>query len=110
MRMSILGPTIVVAMFWSATSWAQSTHTTSPLAEASQRECSSSLLARSEMQTPKPIPVIRPLRFQEIPATLGATRGTQDQSVAAVHAPPNAENQQESEPALVVVPQTEVAH
>jgi len=26
-----------------------------------------SLLARSEMQRPKPLPVVRPLRFQEIP-------------------------------------------
>ena len=29
----------------------------------------SNLLARSDMQTPRAIPVIRPLRFQEIPAS-----------------------------------------
>ena len=30
----------------------------------------SNLLARSDMQTPRAIPVIRPLRFQEIPASV----------------------------------------
>lgn len=30
----------------------------------------SNLLARSDMQSPRAIPVIRPLRFQEIPASL----------------------------------------
>ena len=36
----------------------------------------SALLARSDMQTPKPIPIVRPLRFHEIPV---ATEPTSEQ-------------------------------
>jgi hypothetical protein len=61
------------------------------------------------MQTPKPIPVIRPLRFQEIPLSSGATRG-EHQSVDSHNLPASAEIQQESDPALLVGTQTDVAH
>jgi hypothetical protein len=107
---SILGLTIVVAIFWSAASRAQSAHQTSSLTEVTPRKSSSSLLARSEMQAPKPIPVIRPLRFQEIPATPGTGRGAEHQSVASDDSAASAKNQQESGPALLVVPETDVAH
>jgi hypothetical protein len=38
---------------------------------SSQRR-NSSLLDRSDMQSPKPIPVVKPLRFQEIPVATDA--------------------------------------
>jgi hypothetical protein len=107
---SILGSTLVVAMFWSVASPAQSAHKTSSSTEVTPRESSSSLLARSQMQAPKPIPVIRPLRFQEIPASSGVTSGGEHQSVGTDNSPANAENRRESEPALLSVPQTDRAH
>ena len=103
---SILGLTIVVAMFWSAASRAQSAHKTSSLTELTPRESSSLLLARSEMQVPKPIPIIRPLRFQEIPASLGARRGAEKQSMAVDNLPAGAESQPDSEVAVPIVSQT----
>jgi hypothetical protein len=108
---SIFGLTLVVAMLmcWSAASPAQSAHKTPSSTEVSSRESSSSLLARSQMQAPKPIPVIRPLRFEEIPVSSGATSGGEHQSAATDNPPANAENQRESEPALSV-PQTDGAH
>jgi hypothetical protein len=35
----------------------------------------SSLLARSDMQTPKPIPIVKPLHFQEIPVAIEPNSG-----------------------------------
>ena len=107
---SILGSTLVVAMFWSVASPAQSAHKTSSSTEATPRESPSSLLARSQMQAPKPIPVIRPLRFQEIPASSGVTSGGEHQSVASDDSAASAKHPQESEPALLNVPQTDVGH
>jgi hypothetical protein len=107
---SILGSTLVVAMFWSAASPAQSAYKTSSSTETAPRESLSSLLARSQMQAPKPIPVIRPLRFQEIPASSGVTSDGEHQSVASDGSTANAKQQQDSEPALLSVPQTEHAH
>lgn len=106
----ILGLTMVVAMFWSAASRAQSTHQQSPVTETAPRESLFSLLARSELQAPKPIPAIRPLRFQEIPVGLGARRGADNQPVASDKVPASADSQQETKPALLVLPQTNVAH
>jgi len=62
------------------------------------------------MQVPKPIPVIRPLRFQEIPANAGTTLGGEQQSVASDDSAVSTKNQQEGEPTLsVFVPRTDVA-
>jgi len=51
-----------------------------------QPESRTTLLARSDMQTPKSIPIIRPLRFQEIPARFnvhGAERRASDMANAS---------------------------
>jgi len=58
------------------------------------------------MQAPKPIPVIRPLRFQEIPVSTGDRRGADELSMTLDSSPANAEPQQAIEPALLLVPQT----
>jgi len=107
---SILGSTLVVAMFWSVASPAQSAHKTSSSTEATPRESTSSLLTRSQMQAPKPIPVIRPLRFQEIPASSGVTSGGEHQSVASDDSAATAKPQHDCEPGLLRVPQTDGAH
>lgn len=106
---SILGLIIFFTVLWSAASEAQSTSQTSPLTGTTPRE-TSPLLARSEMQAPKPIPVIRPLRFQEIPISPRARRGADHESVASDDSPVSAEKQQESEPAVLVLPQADIAH
>lgn len=68
--------TVVVLFFlvlWTTASWPQST-TQLPAASGpapQARPNHSSLLARSEMQKPKPLPITRPLRFQEIPVATG---------------------------------------
>jgi hypothetical protein len=89
---------------------AQSAHKTPSLTEITPRsESSSLLLGRSEMQAPKPIPVIRPLRFQEIPASPEGKLGAEKQSVPLESLPTRGEPEQESEPALSVMPQTNFA-
>src|SRR5437016_5364855 len=102
MRTSIIGLTIVVATFWSAASHAQSASKTPSLAEITLRaESQSSLLARSDMQVPKPIPVIRPLRFEEIPVGPG-TRGGEKPCTVPHKSAVDMETQQGNEPGLVV--------
>ena len=111
MRRSTLGLTIVAAMLSSPAIQAQSPHKTSSLIEITPRsESSSSLLGRSEMQVPKPIPVIRPLRFQEIPASPGGKRGVDKQSTTLDSLSAGAGTERASEPTLLAVPQTNVAH
>lgn len=108
MRTSIFGLAIVVAMFWNATGQAQSAHKSTSLTEiAPGSESSSSLLARSEMQIPKPIPIIRPLRFQEIPVSPGA-RGGEKRSMVPNNLPIGTGGQDGNEPALTLVPQTNI--
>jgi hypothetical protein len=41
----------------------------------------SPLLARSEMQRPRPLPTVRPLRFQEIPVNADSSR-SEDKTTA----------------------------
>lgn len=65
LRDSIIG----VAISWSLVSWSQSP-ALRPTAADNKRQPeadSSSLLAYSDLQKPRPLPIIKPLRFQEIP-------------------------------------------
>ncbi|HZS99905.1 MAG TPA: hypothetical protein VFA40_24170 [Terriglobales bacterium] len=100
--------TIAAAMLSSSAVHAQSGHKTPSLTEITPRsESSSLLLGRSEMQAPKPIPVIRPLRFQEIPASPEGKRGVEKQALDSL--PAGGGTEKASEPALLVMPQTNVA-
>jgi len=60
-------------VLWTAAGWGQLAKE-QPVAHESTRKPKpnySSLLARSEMQQPKPLPITKPLRFQEIPVAIG---------------------------------------
>jgi hypothetical protein len=60
-------------LLWTTASWPQST-AQSPAASGpapQARPNHSSLLARSEMQKPIPLPITKPLRFQETPVATG---------------------------------------
>lgn len=62
----------VLLLLWTVVSWGQSA-TEQPAGHDSDRKSKptySSLLARSEMQQPKPLPITKPLRFQEIPVAI----------------------------------------
>lgn len=66
--------TLVRTLLLLGISWATvcSAQSSAPCADqvgdsASSRLRNATLLGRSEMQRPQPIPVVRPLRFQEIP-------------------------------------------
>jgi len=55
---------LCLSVLWTTTGWAQSAL---PHSESLSSPKANSLLARSEMQVPKPLPIIKPLRFDEIP-------------------------------------------
>ena len=66
---------ILVGLSWATVCSAQSATPTPSASQAkdavSSRPRYTTLLGRSEMQRPQPIPVVRPLRFQEIPVEAG---------------------------------------
>jgi hypothetical protein len=67
------GTAFVLLLLWTVVSWGQSA-TEQPAGHDADRKSKpnySSLLARSEMQQPKPLPITKPLRFQEIPVAIG---------------------------------------
>jgi hypothetical protein len=69
---NLRGTAFALLLLWTVAGWAQSV-TEQPAGHDSARKSKpnySSLLARSEMQQPKPLPITRPLRFQEIPVTI----------------------------------------
>ena len=72
---TLLFTTIIVPVLLVATVQCQSANQESTDQISKITECRphserwSNLLARSDMQSPRAIPVIRPLRFQEIPAS-----------------------------------------
>lgn len=74
---------LVLLAFLITASWAQSA-TQQPSAHEpavqTKPSTSSQLMARSDLQLPKPLPVVKPLRFQEIPVTI--CRGEQQQGSA----------------------------
>lgn len=108
MRRLILGFTTVLAMSCSALH-AQSGQKISESTEVTPRSGVSSLLARSEMQIPKPIPITRPLRFQEIPASLGARQGGEKQPRVIDNFPTGAKSSPDNDVELPVI-QTSSAH
>lgn len=62
--MRCVGTYLCLSVVWSLTGWAQSAQQHS---ESHSSPKANSLLARSEMQVPRPLPIIKPLRFDEIP-------------------------------------------
>ena len=69
MRTWIFCVTTIAPLLWAFAAPGQSANQVSAVTDVKARpESPTTLLARSDMQTPKSIPVIRPLRFQEIPA------------------------------------------
>jgi hypothetical protein len=77
MRSKFCGLTTLLIMFlWAADGFAQSPSRSQSSPDSSTRSQprTASLLARSDMQRPKPLPIVRPLRFQEIPVATDAPR------------------------------------
>jgi len=69
MRTSISCLAIATTLLWAFAASGQSTSQAPTLTNLkAQPPSRTTLLARSDMQSPKPIPIIRPLRFREIPA------------------------------------------
>jgi hypothetical protein len=63
---------VVLLFLWKGASWAQSATQGLPARDSKfqSQPNATSLVARSEMQRPRPLPVTRPLRFQEIPVAV----------------------------------------
>src|SRR5690349_2759323 len=82
MRSKFCG-TITLIFLWSCICVSQTASPTQPRSDSSTRSQArmSPLLARSEMQHPKPLPTVRTLRFQEIPVSADASR-TEDKTPA----------------------------
>jgi hypothetical protein len=109
MRASIIGLILVVGMFWSADGCAQSAPNACYLREiAPHSGALTSLLARSDMQVPKPIPVVRPLRFQEIP-TVPKAQDNQKRAMIPDGFPAGMEVQRGNEPGTTLAPETNAA-
>jgi hypothetical protein len=66
--------TLLIVFLWAADGLAQSPSRSQSTSDTDIRSLprTASLLARSDMQRPKPLPVVRPLRFQEIPVATDA--------------------------------------
>jgi hypothetical protein len=62
---------ICLPLLWSLVSWSQSPpeHPSGAENKHQPEADRSTLLAYSELQKPRPLPIVKPLRFQEIPLT-----------------------------------------
>jgi len=100
-----------VIMFGVPVVEAQSRPTQSSQSEQTARRTAptTSLLARSEMQTPKPIPIVRQLRFQEIPASSNG-QGVRKQAGDLADSTTAPENPSQSNPAPGMMPVTNGNH
>jgi hypothetical protein len=76
MRSTFCGLTTLLALLWTGICFSQSPTPSQPSSDSTVRlqPRMTTLLARSDMQRPKPLPIIRPLRFQEIPANTETPR------------------------------------
>ena len=69
MRSTFCGLTTLLVLLWTGICFSQSPTPSQPSSDSTARPLPrmTTLLARSDMQQPQPLPIIRPLRFQEIP-------------------------------------------
>ena len=82
MRSTFCG-TMTLIVLWSCICVSQTASPAQPRSDSSTRSQArmSPLVARSEMQRPKPLPTVRPLRFQEIPVNAQGLR-SEDKATA----------------------------
>jgi hypothetical protein len=82
MRSTFFGLTTLLVLLWTGVCFSQSVTPAQPSSDSTVRQQPrlTTLLARSDMQRPKPLPTIRPLRFEEIPVNT-ETPGSADKVI-----------------------------